>query len=184
MESRRHRHLDAGGPDDALLAERDQPRAAAARHALVHTVEVDEEDALAIAVRMRHAGAQPAGHEGEMRVGVARLDGPLLGVEVVAFVQAVVMVAGTLREDGPERVDVGRNVRGTESRCQPSVKEPRRGMERPVLTMRVRRQRIVFLCEGGSEVDNVDAGPRRELEGQVERFSSGHQGMGVRLRDT
>jgi hypothetical protein len=43
---------------------------------------------------MHHAGTQTAGDERKMGVGVARFDGALGGVEIVAALQAVVGVSG------------------------------------------------------------------------------------------
>ena len=84
--------------DHALVVEADEARQAPPRPALDDAVEIDEEDRLAGPVRVRDARAQAAGDEREVRVGVPRLDRALLGIEIVAALQPVVLVAGALRK--------------------------------------------------------------------------------------
>ncbi len=141
------------------------------RPAVDHAVEVDEEDRLVGTVGMRDARAQPAGDERQVRVGVARLDGALLGIEVVAALEAVVLVAGAFGKQRPEGVDVGRNVLCAQPRRQAAIEEARRSC---ATTSRGsadrRRQRLVFGGEPGSQVDDVETRPRSKLERHIERF--------------
>src|SRR3954471_7382347 len=95
---------------ESFLAEADETRAAAPRASLVDAVEIDEEHRFAGAVRMRDAGPQAAGNERQVRVGVARFDRALVSVEIGAFLEPVVLVAGALGKNRAERVDVRRHV--------------------------------------------------------------------------
>src|SRR5215216_5471013 len=125
-------YFDARPADDALGAEADQACQAPARTAFHNPVEIDETDRFAIAVRMRHARTQPAGHERQVRVGIFRLRGALYGVEIGAAIELVVLVAGTLRKECAERVDEGGDVLFAQPRGNAAIEETGGGVRRPI----------------------------------------------------
>src|SRR5262245_52911319 len=169
----RHRDVDPRVGDDLLVAEADHARAAAPRPSLVDPVEVDEAHGLAGPVRVRDAGTQPAGDEEQVGISVARLDGALRGVEVDALLEPVVLVAGALREDPAQGVDVRRHALRAEPRDQAPVEEAGRRVQGPVETVRVGSERVViFDRQARAQLDDVEARPRRQLEGQLERTVS------------
>jgi hypothetical protein len=141
---RRQRHVDLRGPHHALAAEADEAGETAARPALVDAVEVDEADGFAGAVRVSDTGAQPAGDERQVRVGVARLVGALLGIEVEALVQAVVLVAGAFREERAEGFDVRRDPIGAQAGGQAPIQKAGGRVERPIQAIRVGAQSLVL----------------------------------------
>ena len=169
-----HGHLHARGDDAVLGAEANQTRKPPSGAAVDNAVEVHEADRLTRAVRMPHAGTQPAGDEREVRIGVLRLDCPLGGIEVVAPLQPVMLVAGAFREQPAERIDVGRDMFGTETGRETPVEKPGRRVRRPVETMRKGAQRLVLVRESRTQLDDVEPGARGKLERQIERFP-GHQ---------
>ena len=84
---------------------------------------------------MRHARAQTARDEREVRIGVARFDGALGRVEILASLQPVVGVPGPLREDAAQRVDVRGHARRAEAGGEAAVEEARGGVRGPVETL-------------------------------------------------
>src|SRR4029453_16196534 len=140
---------------------------------LVAAVEVDEAHRLAGAVRVGDAGPQPAGHEHQMGVRVARLDGALRGVEVEPPLELVMLVTRALREDPAQCVDVRRHALRAEPCDQAPVEEAGRRVRGPVEAVRVGRERVEILeRKPRAQLDDVEPGPRRELEGQLERTFS------------
>ena len=105
---------------------------------------------------MRHAGAQAAGDERQVRVGVARFDRALLGVEVLTALQPVVLVAGAFRKQRAERFHVRRNVLGAQAGGEAAIQEAGGGVERPVQAVRKGAERLVFGREMGTELDDVE----------------------------
>ena len=152
---------------DLLLPEPDQPRQPAARAAVHHAVEVHEAHGFVWAVRVRHARPQPAGDEREMRVRVPWLDRALLGIEVPAALQPVMLVPGPLGEQRPEGFDVSRHVLCAQPGRQAPVEKAGRRVRRPVETVRKLGQRLVLGREVGAELDNVESCPRGKLERQI-----------------
>jgi hypothetical protein len=146
------------------------PGAAASRTALVHTDEVDEEHRFTGAVRMRHAGAQAAGDERQMRIGIAGFHRPLVGVEIVAALELVVLVAGPFREQGTERIHVRRHVLLAQPRRKAPIEKASGGVGGPVENARQRAQRLMFRLEACAQIDDVEPCLGGELERQIERF--------------
>jgi hypothetical protein len=109
-----------------------------------------------------------------VRIGVARLDGTLFGIEVDPPLQAIMLVSGAFGKEGAEGVDVGRDVLRFQARGQGAIEEARSRVRRPVQTARVAVQRLVFGREMGSEIDDVEARLRGKLEREIERFSGSH----------
>ena len=69
---------------------------------IAHPVEVDEVDRMSLSVVVGDAVLEAGADEGQMRIGVDRLDDLLLLGELVAQVKLVVLVVGVLREDALE----------------------------------------------------------------------------------
>jgi len=136
----------------------------------MHAVQVDERHRLARLVLVDDAGAKRPGHEGEVRVGVGRFDRPLIFAELGPPLHLVVLVARALREHRPEHFDVGHDA-GTaliQPRGDARVEITGRGVEGATERARVRREGIAEpLRERALHVDDVDAGPRNELERQL-----------------
>ena len=124
-------------------------------------------------------GPQAAGDERQVRVGVARLHGALLRVEVVAALEPVVLVAGAFREQRPERLDVARNVLGAEPRRQAAVEEARGRVGRPVQAVRIGGKRLVFGGEMGPQLDDVESRLGEKLERKVERLRRHQAAVGL-----
>ncbi len=163
-------HLDPRRTDHALARKCDEPCEPPTWPPLVHAIEIDEVDGLVRPVRVHHAGAQATGHEGQMRVGVAWLYGALRRIEVAATFEPIVLVAGAFRKERSDSVNVGRNVLLFESRRQTAVEKSRRRVERPVQAVPVIGQSVVFGCELGAQIDDVESRLRSDLESDVERF--------------
>ena len=125
----RHRHVDCIARTSRSWLKPNM-RARRRRGRPSYAVEIDEEDGLTGAVRVRDAGAQAAGNEGEMRVGVPWLNRPLLGIEVLAAFQPVVLIAGAFGEDRAEGIDVGRDMLGAQPGGQTAIEESRQWCER------------------------------------------------------
>jgi hypothetical protein len=166
----RHRYVDLHRAHEAFLTKSDDARAASAWSPFIHAIKIDEEDRFAGTIRMRHAGAQAAGNEGEVRVGIARLDGALLGIEVFASFQPIVLVACTLRKDRPEGIDVRGHVLRAQSRGKAAIEEAGGGVEGPVKALGKESQRLVFRFEVVAQVDDVEPCSGSKLERQIERF--------------
>jgi hypothetical protein len=112
---RRHRHFDPRRQDPVLGVKADHARQPSAGTPVDHPVQIHEAHRFPGAVRVPDARAQTAGNEGEVRVGVAWFDRALRGVQVVAPVHAVVLVACPFGEQVPQRVDITWNVLGTQA---------------------------------------------------------------------
>jgi hypothetical protein len=80
-------HLD-------LLVVADKARDPLARRALEGAVEIDEVDGAGALGAVRHAGVKTRCHERQMRVAVGRLHAFLLGRQLGAKVEIIVLVAG------------------------------------------------------------------------------------------
>src|SRR5437899_482135 len=114
---------------------------------------------------------KPTGDERQMRVAVARLDGALRGVEIAPALESIVRVAGALGKDPAQGLDVGRDATGTEARDQAAIEEAGRRVGRPVEAARKRREGVGVLArEARTQVDDLEAGSSRHLEGYVERI--------------
>ena len=101
------------------------------------------------------------------------------GVEVVAALEPVVLVAGALREQRPEGLDVARNMFGAEPRGQAAVEEARGRVRRPVQAMRIGGKRLVFGGEMGSQLDDVESRLGEKLERKVERLRRHQAAVGL-----
>ena len=172
-----HRHFDARPANHALRTEADDARQPAPRTSFHNPVEIDEADGFAVAVWMRDAGAQPAGHERQMRVGVFWLGGALDGVEVRPAIELVVLVAGTLRKDGAKCLDERGNVLFAKPRRYAAVEESGGRVRRPVQTVGVTGERFVFRGESRPHLDHIEARLGSHLEGEVQRFGRCHPGI-------
>src|SRR5207245_6646507 len=118
-----------------------------------------------------HARPEPTGDERQMRVAVARLDGALRGVEIAPALESVVRVAGALGKDPAQGLDVGRDATGTEARDQAAIEEAGRRVGRPVEAARKRREGVGVLArEARTQIEDLEAGSSRHLEGYVERI--------------
>ena len=144
---------------------------------VVDAVEVDEEHRLVGAVRVGDARAQAAGHERQVRVGVAGLDRPLCRVEIVTALEPVVLVAGALGKQGPERLEIRRNVLRAQTRGQAAVQKARRSCGTTSTAAGIGGQRLVLGGEMSAEIDEVEPRARRELDRQVECLI-GHSARG------
>ena len=107
----RHRHVDAQPRHFALAGEADNAREAAARTAVGDAVQIDEAHGLFGPVDVADAGAEARRDEGEVRVGVARLDRPLRRRQVLPAIELIVLVAGPLGEHRAKDLEVGRDRR-------------------------------------------------------------------------
>src|SRR5688572_21142046 len=111
---------------------------------------------------MRHAGAQAARDVRQMRIGIARLDRALLGVQIGALIETVVLVAGPFRKQRAEGVYVGRNVPGAQTRGEAAIEEAGGRVKRPVKTVRVGLEGLVLGRETRPEINDVEARSRCE----------------------
>ncbi len=168
-------HLDARAADDALAAEADYPREAAAWTAIDDAIEIDEADGFTVAIGMRDAGPQAARHERQVRVGVLRFAGALHRVEVGAAIEPVVLVAGTFRKDGAECLDEGGDVLFPQARRNAAIEEAGRRVRRPVQAVGVSGERLMFGGETRPQFHHVEARFRSYLEREVQRFGRRHQ---------
>ena len=121
------RHLDPGPADHALAAEADHAGDATSGTSVHHAVEVHEADRLAGAVRVRDARPQAAGDEGQVRIGVLRLDGALHRVEVLTSFELVVFVAGAFWKQRPVGLHVRAHLGGGQPRRDAAIDEAGRG---------------------------------------------------------
>jgi hypothetical protein len=135
---------------------------------VVDPIEIDEEHRFVGAVRVRDAGAQPAGHERQVRVGVARLDGALRRVEVLTALETVVLVPRAFGKERPEGLEVIGDPLGTESRGQAWLEKPCCRMAGPVERPGIVGESGVLVGELAAQIDEVETRPRRELDRQVE----------------
>src|SRR5262245_50809459 len=158
----RDRYLEPDLAGDRLAVVAVHAGLSATRPPVVDPVEVDEAHGFAGAVGMRDAGLQAAGDEGQVRVAVARLDRALRGVEVLAALEAIVRVAGALREDAAERLDVRRDATEAEARDQAPVEKAGRRVGRPVKAARIRGERFGVLArEARPQLDHLEPLARR-----------------------
>ena len=119
---------------------------------------------------MGHAGPKAPGHEGQMRIRVLRLHLTLLGIEVVAAFQPVVLVSGALRKKGPEGFDVARDVLGSQPRREPSIEKTRRRVRRPIETLGKGPKGLVFGRKTGPQLHQVKTRLGEELQRDIERL--------------
>ena len=166
---RRDRHLDARAADLALLTEAEHAGDAAARALADDAVEIDEADRLARPVGTRDAGAQAAGHECQVRVGVLRFDGALLVAEVLAPLQLVVLVAGAFGKHRAERLDVGRHALKVQPRRDAAIEEAGRGVGRPVEALRIGGERLVLGGKSRPHLDHLEASLGCHFQDEIQR---------------
>ena len=169
-----YRNLDPRLGDDALGPEADDASQTTPRPPFDHAVQIDETDGLAVAIRMRDAGAQPACHERQMRIGVLRLRGALNRVQIGAAVELIVFVAGAFREQRAERFHIRGDVLCAQPCRDASVEETSRRVGRPVQAVRILGERPVFRREPGPHLHHVEARFRGHLEREIQRFTGGH----------
>ena len=81
------------------------------------------------------------------------------------------LVAGTLRKERPERVDVARNLFRPEARREAAIEKSGSRVKRPVETVRECRERLVLRGETRAQVHDVEPRPGRELEREIERLT-------------
>ena len=89
------------------------------------------------------------------------------------------LVAGPLREQRPEGLDVARNMFSAEPRSQTAVQEARGRMGRPVQAMRICGKRLVFSGEMGSQLNDVKSRLGKKLERKVERMRRHQAAVGL-----
>ncbi len=145
----------------------------------MHAVQVDEEHRSAIPVDVGDAVLEPRGDEGQVGVGVARLDPPLLFAQLVPQVQLVVLVVGVGGEDLPEELQKAAEAlravfqAGAEALFQVAG----RGVMGAVERLAVAIDHLVQLAPHlARHVDQVDARLGGELETCLCRGHSGSQG--------
>ena len=151
--------------------EPDQACEPPSRPALDDAVEIDEEDGLSRAVRMGHAGSQAPGDEGEVRVGITRLDGALPGIQIVATLQPIMFVPCALGKQRPESFQVAWNVLGGQPRGEAAIEEPGCRVRRPIKAVRKSGAHGVFGGKMGAKVNEIESRLGDKLEGKVERLT-------------
>ena len=87
-------------------------------------------------------------------------------------VESVVLVAGALRKQGTERLEIAWHRFRCEPRGETAVQKAGRRMRRPVQTMRIRSECLVFGGKMGTELDNVESRPGNKFEREIERLRS------------
>ena len=175
----RHRHADADLRHLGLAREADDAGETAARAAVGDAVEIDEADRLLRAVHVADARAEARRHEGEVRVGVARLDGALLRRQIVAPIELIVFVAGALGKHGPEHLDVRGDgiLLARQTRREALLEITRRRVKRVIEVSRIDVEQVAMRRpQPFANVDDVEPGPRRELERDLDR-SGCHSGV-------
>ena len=120
---------------------------------------------------------KPAADEREMRVGVGRLDGALLGRQLRAAIEIVVVIAGAFGKHRGEEIDVRPHRLRTRA-------ETRGETLREISGRRVQRaiQAAVVLLEHvavsgrslRSNIDDVEPASGRDIETEFEGWHRGH----------
>ena len=135
-------------------------------------VEVDEANRLARPVPVGHAGPQRSGHERQVRIGVPWLLG-LLGLgQLGTAINFVVLVAGALREHGPEDIDVGHHAAAAMNEpCRQSLIEITRSrMEGAAQRLGIGVQAVSEpLGHQAADVDDINPRSREQLEIELDR---------------
>jgi hypothetical protein len=167
----RHRHEERGLRDFDLAVVAYERGHAPPRLSGIHAVEVDERHRARPRRHVGHARAKPAADECEMRIGVGRLDRPLLGRQLRPAIEIVVEIARAFRKNGREEIDV--RPYGLRSRA-----EARGEALRQISSRRVQRaiQAAVVPLEhvaiGGrglrSNIDDVEPASGRDVETEFE----------------
>ena len=138
----------------------------------VHAVELHEPDRILPVLLVGRAVPQPAAHERQVGVGVARLRGPLLIGELGPEVQLVMDVAGLGREELLEDLQVVLDVLAVvlEDLRDAPVQIARRRVVRDVERPRVPREvGTELLAQPAPHVEEVDARCRLDAKCRVER---------------
>ena len=94
---------------------------------------------------------KPAGHEGEVRIGIAWFVGALRRRSDPRVGPAGRARIRPLRKNGPERVDVGGNVRRAQTGSEAPVQESGSGMEGPVQTLGKAHRRLMLVEQNATE---------------------------------
>src|SRR5688572_16958268 len=108
-----------------------------------------------------------------MRIGVGRLDRTLLGCQLGAPCEIVVMIAGAFGEHRREQIDVWTNAMRTcaEPRRKTLRKVPGCGVQRAVETAVVSLEHVAICgCGLCPNIDDVETAPRRNVEVEFERW--------------
>ncbi len=167
-----YRHDDARLRHGLFVRVAEHARAALAGPAVVDAVEVDEANRLVRPVPVGHAGPQGARHERQVRIGVPWLLG-LLGLgQLGPAINLVVLVAGALREHGPEDIDVGHHAAAAmnEPGGQSLVEITGGRMERAAQRLWIGVQAVAEpLGHQSADVDDVHARAREQLEIELDR---------------
>ena len=134
------RDLDARVADDAFAVEGDQSRQPPARLSVIHAVEIDPAHLFAVAIRVHDARAQATRDERQVRVGVARLDGALGGVEIAAAFEADRARSRRLRGRARGTHRRTGDALSAQTRRKTAIEEAGGRVKRPIEAMRVRRR--------------------------------------------
>ena len=94
----------------------------------------------------------------------------VLGIEVVASVEPVMLVPGALRKQRAKGLYVARNVLGGQPRRQASIEKARRGVRRPIQTMGKGRDCLVFGREMRPQLHQVKTRLGEQLKRDIERL--------------
>ena len=141
----------------------------------VHAVELHEPDRLFAALLVRRAVPQPTANERQVRVGVARLRGPLLIRELGPEVQLVVGIAGVGGKELLEHLQVVLDFLAVvlEDRRDAPVEVARRRVVRDVARLGVPREvGAELLVQPAPDVEEVEARCRLDAQRGVERIPS------------
>src|SRR5688572_1995404 len=136
--------LDARRVDEPFLAEADHTGRSPPRPSVVDAVEIDEVDRLTSPVRVSDTRSQAAGDIREVRVGVARLYRALIGVQVGAPLQPIVLVAGTFRKQRAKGIDIRGDVLGAQFGRKAAIEKSCRRVKGPVEAARKLFERLMF----------------------------------------
>jgi len=119
---------------------------------------------------MRDARPQAARDEREMRIGVAGFHRALLGIEVAAAVQAVVLVARVLGKERAKRLQIARHRFRGQSRRQAAVEKAGGCVRRPIEAVWIGCECLVFGGKMGAELDDVESRLGNKFEREIERL--------------
>ena len=174
---RRHRHVQRRLGDFDLAVVADERRHPPPRLARIDAVEIDERHRSRPPRDVRHARAQAAADEREMRVGVGRLDRTLLGRQLRTAIEIVVVIAGAFGKHSGEQIDV--RTHRLRARAEPRGEALRkiagRRVQRAIQAAVVLLEHIAVSGRGlRPNIDDVEPASRRDVETEFERWHRGH----------
>jgi hypothetical protein len=168
----RNRNVDTQPRDLTLVREADDAGQAPAGTPVGNAVEIDEADGLFRAVDVADAGAQARRHEREVRVGVAWLNRALGGREILAAVELIVFVPGAFRKHRAKDLDVRRDgfLLAAKAGREALLEVPGRRVKRVIQVVWVGvEQAAMRVTEPLADIDDVEPGPRRQFERDLDR---------------